>query len=292
MTAHRCTSVALALVLFAGLALSTLSCAVEQEQTGKIGVTVTAPPQAEFVEGVGGDKVEVAVMVPPGADPHTYAATPSQLAALSRSRMYAKVGTPIEFELTYMDKIAAVNSAMLFVDCSKGMGLDGPGSEEAGMEPHIWTSPLNAKVMVRNICDGLVQVDPANRVYYEQNRDNYLQRLDALGSETRDKLADVRERAFIVYHPAWGYLARDYDLEQISIEVEGKEPSAQDISRIIDEARERNIKVVFASPQFDPRMPQVVADEIGGTVEFIDDLAPTYIDNMRAVVNKLAQAME
>lgn len=284
---------ALTLVLAATLAASALSCTHETEESGGIGVTVTVPPQAEFVESVGGDRVGVTIMVPAGADPHTYAATPGQLAALSRSRMYAKVGTPVEFELAYMDKIVAVNKAMLVVDCSRGVELGASEDpDEPGMDPHIWTSAANARIMVENICDGLVQIDPASRVYYEQNRDSYLQRLDALYSETRDKLADVRERAFIVLHPAWGYFARDYDLEQIPIEVEGKEPSVQDISRIIEAAEERNIKVVFASPQFNPQMAQVIAHEIGGTVLFIDPLARDYIDNMHAVANELAQAME
>jgi zinc transport system substrate-binding protein len=232
-------------------------------------------------------------MVPPGADPHTTELTPSKMTEVAEAKMYAKVGSGIEFELSYMDKIEAVNKNMLVVDCSKGIELvTSVDPNEPGMDPHIWVSPLNAKIMVQNICDGLVQVDPANKDYYEQNRDAYLQKLDSLDQEIRSSLANIKNRAFIVLHPSWGYFAKDYDLEQIPIEIGGKEPSAQDITRIIDEAKQRNIKIIFASPQFNPQMAEVIANEIGGKVVLIDPLAKDYIDNLRMVLDEMVQAME
>jgi zinc transport system substrate-binding protein len=207
--------------------------------------------------------------------------------------MYAKVGSGIEFELSYMDKIEAVNKNMLVVDCSEGIELIGSvDPDEPGDDPHIWLSPNDAKIMVQNICDGLVQVDPANKDYYEQNRDAYLQKLDALDQELRSSLANIKNRAFIVLHPAWGYFARDYDLEQIPIEIGGKEPSAQDVARIIDEAKQRNIKIIFASPQFNPQMAEVIANETGGRVVLIDPLAKDYIENLHKVLDEMVQAME
>jgi zinc transport system substrate-binding protein len=212
---------------------------------------------------------------------------------VAEAKMYAKVGSGIEFELSYMDKIEAVNKNMLVVDCSKGIELvTSVDPNEPGIDPHIWLSPNDAKIMVQNICDGLVQVDPANKDYYEQNRDAYLQKLDALDQEIRSSLANIKNRAFIVLHPAWGYFARDYDLEQIPIEIGGKEPSAQDITRIIDEAKQRNIKIIFASPQFNPQMAEVIANEIGGKVVLIDDLARDYIENLHKVLDEMVQAME
>ena len=275
------------------LAASAISCGQAKQSSDKIGVAVTILPQAEFAESIGGDRINVTVMVPPGADPHTTELTPSKMTEVAEDKMYAKVGSGIEFELSYMDKIEAVNKNMLVVDCSKGIELvTSVDPNEPGMDPHIWVSPLNAKIMVQNICDGLVQVDPANKDYYEQNGDAYLQKLDALDQEIRSSLANIKNRAFIVLHPAWGYFARDYDLEQIPIEIGGKEPSAQDITRIIDEAKQRNIKIIFASPQFNPQMAEVIANEIGGKVVLIDDLARDYIENLHKVLNEMVQAME
>lgn len=281
-------------LFFAVLLVSSfLSCGGKEEASNKIGVVVTILPQAEFVESVGGDKVSVIVMVPFGANPHTTELTPTQMTEVAKAKMYAKVGSGIEFELTYMDKIEAVNKNMLVVDCSKGIQLIGSvDPDEPGNDPHIWLSPSNAKIMVQNICDGLVRVDPANEAFYEQNRDDYLQKLDDLDQEIRTKLAGVQNRAFIVFHPAWGYFARDYNLEEIPIEVGGKEPSAHDVELIIQKAKEFNIKIIFASPQFNPQMAEVIAREIDGRVIFIDDLAKDYISNLRKVSDELAQAME
>ncbi len=285
--------IALALLFVVLLVSSAVSCGQEQESDNRIGVAVTILPQAEFVESVGGDRVSVTVMVPPGASPHATELTPSQMTEVAKAKTYAKVGSGIEFELTKMDDIEAVNKNMLVVDCSGGIDLIGSvDPDEPGSDPHIWLSPSNAKIMVQNICDGLVQVDPPNEAFYEQNRDDYLQKLDDLDQEIRDKLADVQNRAFIVFHPSWGYFARDYNLEQIPIEIGGKEPSIQDVARLIDVAKSRNIKIIFASPQFKKQMAEVISRDIGGSVVFIDPLAKDYLENMRTVLNKLVQAME
>lgn len=285
--------IALVLLFVMLLASSAVSCGQDKESGNKIGIAVTILPQAEFVESVGGDKVSVTVMVSLGANPHTSELTPSQMTEVAKAKMYAKVGSGIEFELTYMDRIEAVNKNMLVVDCSEGIELIGSvDPDEPGNDPHIWLSPSNAKIMVQNICNGLVQVDPANKAFYEQNRDDYLQKLDGLDQEIRTKLADVQNRAFIVFHPAWGYFARDYNLEELPIEVGGKEPSAQDVELIIQKAKDFNIKIIFASPQFNPQMAEVIAHEIDGRVIFIDDLAKDYISNLRKVSSELAQAME
>ena len=282
----------LALLLFTALAAS-ISCGQETDSSTKIGVAVTILPQAEFVESIGGDKVSVTVMVPPGANPHTTELTPSKMTEVAEAKMYAKVGSGIEFELSYMDKIEAVNKNMLVVDCSEGIELIGSvDPDEPGDDPHIWLSPANAEIMVQNICDGLVQIDPNNKTYYERNRDTYLEKLDSLDEEIKVKLENVQNRAFIVFHPSWGYFARDYNLEQIPIEIGGKEPSAQDVSQIIEEAKSRNIKIIFASPQFNPQMAEVIAHEIGGNVVSIDQLAKDYISNLQIVSNEMVEAME
>jgi zinc transport system substrate-binding protein len=273
-------------VLIAMLAIIAISHAPEAETTGKIGVVVTILPQAEFVESVGGDKVAVTVMVPLGGDPHTYAPTFTDLAAVKQAELYAKVGSGIDFELSYMKSIVQANRNMLVVDCSQGIQL-------IENDPHIWLSPRNAKIMVQNICDGLIRIDPQDRDYYIQNENEYLAELDKLDTDISGNLSGVTNRWFLVDHPAWAYFAADYNLTQLAIEVEGKPLSVSDFANVVQEAEEHNIKVVFASPEFDVKTAQSVADKIGASVAFIDPLARDYINNMTCqVLPELVKAME
>ena len=280
-------------VVFTGIA----ACSKSSVGGDRIGVVVSVMPLAEFVEAVGGDKVSVSVMVPPGASPHAYEPTPSQLVNVSNAEMFVKAGSGVEFELVWMDKIIETNRDILVVDSSKGIELiqfaeEDEEHEHSGLDPHIWTSPINAVRMVINIYEALAQVDPNNKSYYENNRDLYIEELEALDTGIRDQLAKSGVEEFIVFHPAWGYFARDYGLKEIPIEVEGKEPSAENIARLIEEAQEKDIEVIFVEPQFNPQSAQVIANAIGGVVVSIDPLARDYAGNLRNVAGKLAQLEE
>lgn len=311
----RLISIVLALLLAAISIVAVTGCNQKIETAGKTMVAVTILPQAGFVEAIGGDKVEVVVMVPPGASPHTYEVSPDQMTRLSNAKMYAKVGSPVEFELAWMDKLISANKEMLVIDCSQGIQLmemdhehehkgEGEHHDEnnehehedehghEGTDPHIWLSIKNARVMVQNICDGLVQVDPANKAYYEKNCAEYLERLSKLDSEITKDLSGVKNRSFIVFHPAFGYFARDYNLKQIAVEQGGKEPDAQYIVRLIEEAKEHGIRVVFVSPQYSTKSAESIAKEIGGKVVIINPLAKDFIDNMQAIKSAMKQAMQ
>jgi len=288
------------------LTTAVVSCTEEARSVAKLGVVVTLLPQAEFVENIGGEKVNITVMIPPGASPHTYEPTPSQMTALSAAELYAKIGSGVEFELTWMDKLIAQNKDILVVDCSKGVQLremvsahehegtelEGEEHEHGTMDPHIWMSPRNAQIMVRNIADGLIQIDPDNRVYYEQNRDAYLQKMAQLDQDIHEGLSGVGNRVFMVFHPAFGYFAGNYDLTMLPIEDEGKEPTPAGLQHLIEQAKEHDIRVIFAEPQFNPQSAKVIADAIGGKVVLIDPLARDYIENISILMGELIQAME
>lgn len=281
--------VAAALVILM-LAATTAGCTgTDRQDDGKIVVAVTIPPEQEFVERVGGDHVRVILLVPPGADPHTYEPPPGVIADLADADIYAVVGSGIEFELAWKDKIAAMNPGMLIVDCSRGIDLISTGEEDhSGTDPHIWLSPGNAKVMVENICQGLIEVDPANADEYRRNADTYQGELDALDREIAGALAESGVEKIMVYHPSWAYFARDYGLEEIPIENEGKEPSPRGIEHLIEQAKEEHITVIFASPEYSTRSAEVIADEIGGTVVLVSPLAKDYLANMRHVAAAFA----
>jgi len=250
----------------------------------KIRVMVTIPPQAEFVKKVGGERVQVTVMVPPGYNPHTYEPKPSQLKEVEKAEIYFALGSGIDFEVAWLSKLQEINRKMLVVNCSEGVQM-------IDRDPHIWLSPRNVEIMVGHVYEGLVQVDPANEKYYRENLEAYLQELDVLNREIEALFSNVTNRIFIAYHPSWGYFARDYNLTQIPIEKEGKEPTAASIAALIEQAKRLNVKVVVVSPQFNVKSAEVVAEEIGGKIVLADPLAEDYVNNLRSVALRLSEAM-
>ena len=270
--------------LLLGLMTAMAGCTgadVDVEDDGRIVVVATIPPQQEFVERVGGDHVRVILLVPPGADPHTHEPAPAVLAGVAEADLYAMVGSGIEFEIAWGEKIAALNPGMAVVNCSQGV-------EFIAADPHIWTSPRNAKVMVENIRDGLIEIDPENAEDYRRNAAAYLDDLDTLDAEISALIAGSGVRVVLVDHPSWAYLARDYGFEEVAIESEGKEPSPKRIEHLIRLAEEEGVRVVFASPEHSTRSAGVIAEAIGGSVVTVSPLKKDYLDNMRQVAAAFA----
>ncbi|RZN36297.1 MAG: zinc ABC transporter substrate-binding protein [Methanosarcinales archaeon] len=255
----------------------------DQISDDRISVIVSIPPQKEFVESIGKEKVSVSVMIPPGASPVTYEPGPGQLRGFSRAELYVRIGH-IPFEKAWMDEIAAANPDMEILDSSEDI-------EIIENDPHIWLSPALVRLQVEHIAGSLIEIDPDNKDYYIRNKESYLKDLNDLDADIRKNLSGIHNRKFMIFHPAWGYFAREYRLEQIPIEVEGKEPSAADLARLVDTAKANNITIVFAAPQFNPESARVIAEEIGGTVISIDPLAEDCAANMRAVSGILSRYM-
>jgi len=235
-------------------------------------------------------------MVPPGSSPHTFAPTPSQLRAVTHAQMYVKVGSGLGFERAWMDRIRAQNEKMLIVDGSVGIefihgGCCCCGGPE-GMDPHIWLSPLNARIMVQNISDALISIAPEYADFFAENTRRYLAELNDLHIYIQQRLAGFANRYFLIYHPAFGYLARDHNLTQLAIEHEGKEPTPRVIRDSIDLAVKHNLSYVFVSPQFALRHAETIARSINGQTALIDPLPQDYISGMRDVADALAREME
>ncbi len=302
MNKRNCIIMALVLIgvttVVASFYAVTQTPATESEEEMRVVVTIV--PQAEFVEKLGGDRVLVTVLVPPGASPHTYEPTPSQMKEVAKAKMYAKVGSGIEFELVWMDKIVETNPNMLIVDCSYGIQLidmtksdkqEGKDHQRVGKDPHIWLSPRNAIVMVENIYEGLVEIDPDNKEYYTKNKNVYVTALEDLDVELSEIFSGLTTKKFMVYHPAWGYLAHDYSLEQIPIEEAGKAPTPEGLTRLVDQAREHDIKLIFATPEFESKTAETVADEIGGNVILVSPLAEDYINNLTKISEEMTKRL-
>jgi zinc transport system substrate-binding protein len=283
------TVLLLALLL---LAFLHSGCISQKESSGQINVATTIAPLGEFVRAVGGDRVAVAVLVPPGAEPHTYEPVPSQMREVAEADLYVENGVGLE---SWMASILEVNPRMLVVDTSKGVDIIGRDADASGStiarDPHIWLSPRDAMIQVQNICDALIEVDPAGRDYYINNTKDYIAKLKALDAELNSTFAQTKNKKFVVLHPAWIYFARDYSLDQISIEEEMKEPGPRYLAEVVDLAKANNITTVFVEPQYNPKMGEVIAKEINGRVVSIDDLAPNYIDNLLSVGEKIAVSL-
>lgn len=253
----------------------------------RIKVAATIAPLADLVKAVGGDRVDVTVVVPPGAEPHTFEPTPSLMVQLSQADLYVMNGAGLEF---WMDQLLQSSGNLRIVDSSLGIEL----LQEDGKEtnPHIWLSLRNAAIQVENICSGLSDLDPDSRDYYIQNREDYLSKLHALDEQFNRSFSNVSTPVFIVHHPAWSYFARDYSLEQIPLLEEEKEPGPRYLSQVIDLARERNITTVFVEPQFNPKAAEVIAREMSARLISLDPLAPDYLENMRYAGREIAQSMQ
>ncbi|MDM7933833.1 MAG: zinc ABC transporter substrate-binding protein [Methanothrix sp.] len=269
------------------LALTALcGCISQDAPSERVQVVTTIAPLGDFVRGVGGDRVDVTVLVPPGAEPHTFEPTPAQMKSLDDADLYVMNGAGLEY---WIDRVLDLNGEMVVLDSSEGIDL--VSEEGGGVDPHIWTSLKNAEIQVRNICEGLIQVDPEGRDQYEANRDRYIQRLALLDEMLNGTYSRSSKRIFIVDHPAWTYFARDYGLVQVALMEGEREPGPRYLGEVIDLARQNNITRVFVEPEFNPKSAEVIAREMGAQIIVLDPLAEGYLQNMQHVGESIAESL-
>ncbi|MCG8551999.1 MAG: zinc ABC transporter substrate-binding protein [Desulfobacterales bacterium] len=293
-------------------------------------VFVSIMPQQYFVQQIGKDKVDVSVMVQPGASPATYEPKPAQMAKISKTRIYFSIGVP--FETFWLDKIASANPNMTIVHTDKGIkkqpmaahqhhhegheahhddghdahhhgghnahhdekahAEDDHDHGHAGLDPHIWLSPKLVKIQAGKILGALAAADPENKGFYTVNYNLFIKEIDALDRDLTLMLKHNAGMQFMVFHPAWGYFARDYKLKMIPIEIEGKDPKPAKLQKLIQHARDEGINVIFVQPQFSTKSAQLVAREINGQVMPANPLALDWLDNMRKMAGQFKEALK
>lgn len=270
-------------------------------------VFVSIPPQKYFVEKIGGERVNVSVMVGPGTNAHTFEPRPAQMSGLAKARIYFAVG--MEFETVWLDKIAAANPGLKIVHTEKDIEKipmkdyhNGEHEEEHSdrheahhgiPDPHIWLSPPLVKVQAKNILDGLIAADSEQQAAYRSNYEAFIKETDALDAEIRGLFAEKGKGSrFMVFHPSWGYFAQAYGLEQIPIEIEGKEPKPAQLAQLIKQAQKEGIRVVFVQPRFSVKNAETIAKAIQGQVAFADPLAEDWAKNLRDVAAKFEAALQ
>ena len=219
------------------------------ESNAKPTVTVTIPPYQYFVDKIAEDKVDVNVMVSNGNNPETYEPYAQQMMELSKSALYLKVGS-IGFEQTWMKKLQDNAPDMKVIDTSVGIK---PAKTPGGnIDPHVWMSCSNARIIASNILKALCELEPKNKAFFEKNYLSLLKIIDKRDSTIREGFKNHPEmvRKFVIYHPILTYFARDYQLEQLAIEEEGREPSASQLKSLIERARKEKIKFCLIQAEF------------------------------------------
>jgi zinc transport system substrate-binding protein len=249
-------------------------------------VAVSVLPQVFFVERIADDRVDIAVMIPPGANPSTYEPGIDELTNFSRAAIYVAVGHPhFAFEAAWVEKLLSANPRLEIIH---GAAWDG----HEGYDPHVWLSPSVVRVRVERTASALAKVLPGDREAIQANLVELLAEIDALDAEIRERLEPYSGRKIFVFHAAWGHFTREYGLVQVSLEEGARKPGAGTLASFIEEAKREEARVIFVQPQFSQESARVVAQEVGARVETLDPLARDWLDNMRRVAVAFEDALK
>ena len=265
-----------------------------------INAIVSIVPEKTFLKAIGGDKVNISVMVQAGNSPHTYEPKPSQMLAVAKAQLYFAID--VEFEHVWLPKFTSLNPHMDIIDlaahihkmpmrASEHAHAHKINSEEEhhSEDPHIWTSPENVKIIAQHIYEILIAKDSTNTDYYKSNLDTFLNTVNHTDKQIKEILSSLKEnRKFMVFHPSWGYFAHTYHLEQIAVEVEGKAPKPKELVALIKEAKEEKVKAIFTQPEFSDASAKIIASELHIPVVKVSPLAENWSENLIFIARTIA----
>ena len=259
----------------------------DKNEISKDIISVAIVPEIEFVKAVAGDDFEIVTMIPPGASPENYEPTPLEKEKFEESKVYFSMGVPTE-ENNILPNLSE-NTKLVKLDEEVRKYYEDLTFENGGRDPHIWLSPKRVEVMVLKIADTLSELKPENSQKYEENANKYIEELKNVSLEINDILANKENKKFVVYHPAFAYLADEFGLEMYALEEEGKEPTAQSLQEKIDLAKAEGIKYIFYQAEIDSTQAKAYAEEIGGQTMMLSPLAENYIENLKEMANLLSK---
>jgi len=250
---------------------------------------VSIVPEKTFAEAVCGDRFDIVTMIPPGYSPENYEPVPQELEKFSTAAVYFSIGVPAEStnilpRLSGTTKLVSLadETAKVYPDLKMGDGRD----------PHIWMSPKRVIVIITSMAKEFAELDPANGGLYKKNAGAYIGKIAAAEREIVTTLKPVKNRSFIVFHPAFGYFADDFGLKMYALEEEGKEASAARMMNLITTARKEHITAVFYQAEIDSSQSQALAEEIGGKTVKLEPLSPDYIPNLKLMAATIAGTMK
>jgi len=301
MTHHRFLAWALAVLIGLFLLLAVLNYWPQYKLTnisGRLSVAATIFPLADIAKNIGGEYVDVFMILPPGASPHTFQPTPKDAADLSKTKLVFKIGHGLD---DWVDSLAASTeqSTVITVDSDIQIRhMEAHDGEPAGDDPHYWLSAANAKIIAKTIANELSAKDPAHKDAYSANLEAYTKLLDVLDTQIKNQLSSLPHKELIVFHDAWGYFADAYGLQIVGMfePSPGKSPAPQDIANLNNLVKQFGIKTIFLEPQLsdqsilpftqDTGTQNVRIDPIGGT-----DQINSYIKLMRANADAIYNAL-
>ena len=282
-----------------------LHCKKQEARNNKPKVFVSILPQKFFVDKIGGDCVDVSVMVMPGSSPHSYEPRPSQMKELSKAGAYFSIG--VEFEKAWLPKFASIYKTMRIIHTDSSIEKLPADSAQAaemlqahsrgidhgpGLDPHIWLAPQLVKVQVKHIYDALIKMDPVHEPIYTVNFKAVMGEISGVHDTIcRLLMCDSPgkpRKTFMVFHPSWAYFAREFGLRQLAIEIEGKEPGPRQLETVFNLARENDIRCIFVQPQFSRQSALAIARQLKARVLVADDLAYDWSGNIISVAKAIA----
>ena len=300
------------LALFTVAMLTLAACAPREtlppESKGKIIIVTTIFPLADWARNVGGDRVYVQALLPPGASPHTFDPGPRERRLISHSSLFLKAGLHMDDWggslaagdhkgpqlLSIGDKLLDAGVLPDVSSLEKGTSSISAGDEghshEHGTNPHFWLDPELAIKSVEIIRDALSSADPQGAANYKANAQAYIATLKQLNTDLMTTLEPIAGSGLVTYHNAWPYFARRYHLKIVAVieEYAGKTPSEKYIRGVTDELKRQHLRTIFYEPQLSPGVAKIIAGEVGGDVQMLDPYGTendpqrgTYLDVMR-----------
>jgi zinc transport system substrate-binding protein len=277
------------LVFILSLLIITALPTVNSIKAKEVTTAVTIVPQKQFVRAIAGDNSEVTVMIPPGYSPGNYAPRPSELTKFSDADIYFSIGVPADIQ-NILPKAKQFNQKIKVVNLAERVSqkYDDRTFPNGSRDPHIWLSPKRVIHIVKIIRDELIELNPQKEQLYKENTAEYIEKIKETDQKVKNILNEKENNYFLVYHPSFGYLADEYNLNMVSIEEGGKEATAKHLQEIIDFAKENNIDRIFHQAEIDSRQTQALAEEIGAELVKLDPLAEDYLDNLIEMAKKIA----
>lgn len=268
-------------------------------------ITVSIRPQKYLVEQIAGDRFKIQILVPDGSGPETYEPTPRQMQDISETGACFITGL-LDFEKSWIKNVSEVYPELMIVNLSENVNLmkgehmhsdehtdnevHGQNDHDAlnekdhnhsGIDPHIWLSLKELKTQSSTILNTLVLMDSVNSDFYHKNYNKFINYLDSTDLAIKTKVSEYGKPViYMIYHPSLSYFARDYGLEQIPIELEGKEPGPGYMKELIDIAKAKDIRTIYYSPQLDKRSPETIALQLGIKAKLFNDLEEDIVKNL------------
>lgn len=278
-------------VFFIIAVIIAISCNRNSPDSGAKIITVSIAPFGYFVKEIAGDDFNVNIMVPAGANPHIYEPYPEQITKLRKSVAYISNGF-LGFEMTWLDRFYEMNKSMTTLSLGDAIvpiksEHEHEGVHTEGADPHYWVSPKCAASMALSVKELICLLNPSATEKYESNYATLVSKIGEMDKKASSLFSSYRGESFMIYHPNLAYLARDYGLEEVSVEFEGKEPPPSRLKELIDFSRTKNIQTIFVQREYDVRNAKAIADEIDAEVVVIDPLSGDWMKSTTDIIEAL-----